>query len=122
MELTPNDLQAILTFTITLARKAGEVILQGSEAIQQAGSNVDEKKNSVDLVTEYDVKVEELVKKQIAETYPDFKLCVSSLQPPVPIKLSNYSVGEESYAAGSRNPLTDDPTFCVDPIGACLRL
>ncbi|KAK7464430.1 hypothetical protein VKT23_006597 [Stygiomarasmius scandens] len=99
MELTPNDLQAILTFTITLARKAGEVILQGSEAIQQAGSNVDEKKNSVDLVTEYDVKVEELVKKQIAETYPDFKF-----------------VGEESYAAGSRNPLTDDPTFCVDPI------
>ncbi|KAF5345132.1 hypothetical protein D9758_009679 [Tetrapyrgos nigripes] len=99
-ELNDNDLQAILTFTISLARKAGDLILQGSEAIQQSGSNVDEKKNSVDLVTEYDVKVEELVKKEIAATYPDFKF-----------------IGEESYAAGSRNPLTDDPTFCVDPIG-----
>lgn len=28
-----------------------------------------------------------------------------------------YSIGEESYAAGSRPPLTDAPTFCVDPIG-----
>jgi len=27
------------------------------------------------------------------------------------------SIGEESYSAGSRPPLTDDPTFCVDPIG-----
>jgi myo-inositol-1(or 4)-monophosphatase len=28
------------------------------------------------------------------------------------------SIGEESYAAGNREPLTDEPTFCVDPIGA----
>jgi hypothetical protein len=28
-----------------------------------------------------------------------------------------YSIGEESYAAGSREPITDDPTYCVDPIG-----
>ncbi len=27
------------------------------------------------------------------------------------------SIGEESYAAGSRPEWTDDPTFCVDPIG-----
>ena len=27
------------------------------------------------------------------------------------------SIGEESYSAGSRPPLTDEPTFCVDPIG-----
>lgn len=26
------------------------------------------------------------------------------------------SVGEESWSAGQRDPLTDDPTFCVDPI------
>ena len=43
------------------------------EAILASG-NVDEKKNSVDLVTEYDVKVEELVKKEIAGKYPDFEL------------------------------------------------
>lgn len=28
------------------------------------------------------------------------------------------SIGEESYSAGYRPSLTDEPTFCVDPIGA----
>ena len=70
------DLQSILDFTIHLAYEAGDIILAGSEAIQSAGSSVDEKKNSVDLVTEYDVKVEELVKKRIAEKYPSYHLLV----------------------------------------------
>ncbi|KAF9041174.1 hypothetical protein BDP27DRAFT_1347378 [Rhodocollybia butyracea] len=98
-ELSANDLKLILDFTVEVARKAGELITEGSEAIQLAGSNVDEKKNSVDLVTEYDVRVEELVKKEIFAIFPDFKF-----------------IGEESYAAGSRDSLTDEPTFCVDPI------
>lgn len=115
-ELSANDLKIILDFTVNLARKAGELIIEGSEAIQLAGSNVDEKKNSVDLVTEYDVRVEELVKKEIAATYPDFKLCVwfSSVNC---LLIVLFSIGEESYAAGSRSPLTDVPTYCVDPIG-----
>ena len=29
----------------------------------------------------------------------------------------SYSIGEESYSSGTRPPLTDTPTFCVDPIG-----
>lgn len=29
----------------------------------------------------------------------------------------DVSIGEESYASGVRAELTDDPTFCVDPIG-----
>ncbi|KAJ7070713.1 hypothetical protein C8F01DRAFT_391592 [Mycena amicta] len=97
------DLEVILDFTTTLARKAGALILEGSEAIQSAAaaaSSVNEKKNSVDLVTQYDVGVEELVKKELAEKYPSFKF-----------------IGEESYSAGHRPPLTDEPTFCVDPIG-----
>ena len=73
-ELTSSDLKNILEFTVDLAQEAGKIILEGSVAIQNAGSNVDEKKNSVDLVTEYDVKVEELVKKKISEKYPEFKL------------------------------------------------
>ncbi|KZT02238.1 uncharacterized protein LAESUDRAFT_730424 [Laetiporus sulphureus 93-53] len=97
-ELSATDLQPILQFTISLARSAGEIILQGSQAILSSG-NVDEKKNSVDLVTEYDVKVEELVKRELGEKYPNFKF-----------------IGEESYAAGARPPLTDEATFCVDPI------
>ncbi|RDB29226.1 Protein qutG [Hypsizygus marmoreus] len=99
-ELTPSDLQSILKFTVDLARTSGRLILEGSEAIQAASeSDVNEKKNSVDLVTEYDVRVEELVKKEIKAQYPAFKF-----------------IGEESYAAGSRPALTDEPTFCVDPI------
>lgn len=27
------------------------------------------------------------------------------------------SIGEESYAGGERPALSDEPTFCVDPIG-----
>ena len=70
------DLEAILDFTVSLAKTAGQLILKGSEAIQSTGSDVNEKKNSVDLVTEYDVRVEELVKKEIGAKYPAFKLCV----------------------------------------------
>nr|GAT57409.1 predicted protein [Mycena chlorophos] len=94
------DLPSILEFTIALARKAGDLILAGSEAIQNVeASNVNEKKNSVDLVTEYDVRVEELVSKELSNKYPTFQF-----------------IGEESYSAGHRPPLTDEPTFCVDPI------
>lgn len=73
IELTSNDLQEILTFTTALARQAGDLILRGSEAILASG-DVDEKKNSVDLVTEYDVKVEELVKSELNRKYPEFQL------------------------------------------------
>ncbi|ETW79754.1 hypothetical protein HETIRDRAFT_63751 [Heterobasidion irregulare TC 32-1] len=98
--LTPSDLRDILAFTVNLARTAGKLILEGSHAIQNASaSDIGEKKNSVDLVTEYDVKVEELVKNEIAKAYPNFKF-----------------IGEESYSSGARPPLTDEPTFCVDPI------
>ncbi|KAK7063936.1 inositol-1-monophosphatase [Favolaschia claudopus] len=95
------DFENILQFTVALARSAGDLIMEGSEAISSAtaAKDVNEKKNSVDLVTEYDVRVEELVKKEIATKYPNFQF-----------------IGEESYSAGSRSPLTDEPTFCVDPI------
>ncbi|KAF8492820.1 inositol monophosphatase [Russula emetica] len=99
--LTPTELQEILGFTTDLARKAGALILEGSHAIQRASGpgSVGEKKNAVDLVTEYDVKVEELVRNDIARAYPRF-----------------HFVGEESYSSGTRPPLTDSPTFFVDPI------
>jgi len=97
-ELSQKDLDEILTFTIALARQAGAVILEGSKAILQS-HDVSEKKNAVDLVTEYDVRVEELVRGEIEKAYPSFAF-----------------IGEESYAAGKRPELTDAPTYCVDPI------
>ena len=71
--LSQAELNAILDFTIALARKAGALILEGSEAIRASGA-MDEKKNSVDLVTEYDVRVEELVKSKLSAKFPTFKL------------------------------------------------
>jgi hypothetical protein len=38
------------------------------------------------------------------------------------LELVPCSIGEESYSAGSRPPLTDEATFCVDPIGALISL
>ena len=72
-QLAQTELQSILEFTVGLAREAGELILEGSAAIRASGA-VDEKKNSVDLVTEYDVRVEELVKGKLSAKYPTFKL------------------------------------------------
>ncbi|PPQ73459.1 hypothetical protein CVT24_007550 [Panaeolus cyanescens] len=101
IKLTENDLQSILSFSVELARTSGALILEGSAAIQSTSSQSDisEKNNSVDLVTEYDVRVEDLVKKSIKEKYPLFNF-----------------IGEESYSSGNRPPLTEEPTFCVDPI------
>ena len=73
--LTENDLKEVLEFSIKLARKAGELILEGSDAIsRQPAEAVEEKKNSVDLVTQYDKAVEDLVKKETKAKYPDFGL------------------------------------------------
>ena len=100
IELSDADLQSILEFTSALARKAGELILEGSDAIAASGS-VDEKKNSVDLVTEYDVRVEELVKDEISKVYPGFQLCVRA-----------FDVGgtiTDTTAASERSPILSEP-------------
>ncbi|KAG8875495.1 hypothetical protein FRB98_007795 [Tulasnella sp. 332] len=101
-ELSQKQLEAILEFSIDIAKQAGALILEGSQVIRQhlgGVSTVDEKKNSVDLVTEYDVRVEDLVRSKISSDYPTF--CF---------------IGEESFSQGIRPELTDNPTFCVDPI------
>ncbi|KAH8119751.1 hypothetical protein DFH11DRAFT_1739083 [Phellopilus nigrolimitatus] len=99
--LTSENLKEILGFSIKLAREAGKLILEGSDAIlRSAAEAVEEKKNSVDLVTQYDKGVEELVKKELSHAYPAFSF-----------------IGEEETAALGKLPeLTDGPTFCVDPI------
>lgn len=99
-ELTKTQLQQILKFATSLAREAGALILTGSTALHaNSAATSDEKKNSVDLVTEYDVAVEKLVQEKLKAEYPSFGF-----------------IGEESYSAGIRPEITDVPTFCVDPI------
>ena len=58
MQLTVEELEEIQNFTIKLARQAGELILEGSRAILSSPQGVSEKKNSVDLVTEWDLRVQ----------------------------------------------------------------
>ncbi|KAH0837881.1 myo-inositol-monophosphatase [Lanmaoa asiatica] len=75
------ELRSILAFTVNLARTAGTLILEGSQAIHTT------------------VAVENLVMGEIKKAYPAFKF-----------------IGEESFSTGTRPELTDEPTFCVDPI------
>ncbi|KAG9016788.1 hypothetical protein FRB90_002165, partial [Tulasnella sp. 427] len=72
--LSESEQESLLEFSIQLARKAGAVILEGSKAIRQelGSSGIDSKKNSVDLVTEWDVKVEEIVQNAVREKFPNF--------------------------------------------------
>jgi myo-inositol-1(or 4)-monophosphatase len=73
--LSPAELREVLEFTTEPARKAGALMLEGSHAIQRGGAGgVGEKKNAVDLVTEYDVKVEDLVRGEIARACSHFQL------------------------------------------------
>jgi myo-inositol-1(or 4)-monophosphatase len=84
-DLSVDDLRGVLEFSVALARKAGQLILEGSRAIQAASADaVDEKKNSVDLVTEYDKSVEELVKNEVGRAYADFQLCAARCVCPGP--------------------------------------
>lgn len=53
----------------------------------------------MDLVTETDQAVEEMVKKTISKKYPEHKF-----------------IGEETYSAGQESILDDEPTWIVDPI------
>lgn len=76
-ELTPQDFKSLLEFSKNLARSAGALIREGAKAIQHnkdQSANVDEKKNSVDLVTQWDVRVEEHVKSEIQKAWPEFGL------------------------------------------------
>ncbi|KAL4955462.1 hypothetical protein BDW69DRAFT_118062 [Aspergillus filifer] len=87
------DLDEICDTLIVLAFKAGEVITGALPQTDSASS----KKNSADLVTDYDRAVEEMISQSLKEKYPDFLFH-----------------GEETY--DPLRPLTDAPTFIIDPI------
>ncbi|XP_022604478.1 inositol monophosphatase 1-like [Seriola dumerili] len=80
---------------LEVTKKAGEMI---REALQKDIA-VMQKSSPVDLVTETDQKVEQLIISSIKEKYP-----------------THSFIGEESVAAGAPSVLTDDPTWIIDPI------
>ncbi|KAK3808391.1 MAG: myo inositol monophosphatase [Benniella sp.] len=101
MSYTTEELETYLDFAIRLAKLAGPVILEGfnSRFSPERSALLVKKGNTADLVTEWDQKVEKLVRAKIAE------------------EMKGHSfIGEETVAAGEECGLTDVPTWIVDPI------
>jgi myo-inositol-1(or 4)-monophosphatase len=73
------NIEEVLDFAIDLSKKAGKMIVEGSEKrfkAQDAGEfDIDNiiKKNTADLVTEVDQNTEKLVKDAISQQYPNHK-------------------------------------------------
>lgn len=87
--------QECMDHGVEVTKRAGKMIreaLLGDVAVMQ-------KSSPVDLVTETDQKVEQLIISSIKEKFP-----------------SHSFIGEESVAAGAPSVLTDDPTWIIDPI------
>ncbi|KAI1888973.1 hypothetical protein AGOR_G00174280 [Albula goreensis] len=91
--------QECMDVAVQIARSAGQVV---REAVKQE-KRISTKSTPVDLVTEADHLVEELIISTLREKFP-----------------SHRFIGEESSAAGERCVLTDSPTWIIDPIdGTC---
>ncbi|XP_068200081.1 inositol monophosphatase 1-like [Antennarius striatus] len=90
-----DEWQECMDHCVEVAKEAGKMI---REALQKDIS-IMEKSSPVDLVTETDRKVEQLIISSIKEKYPTHSV-----------------IGEESVAAGASSVLTDDPTWIIDPI------
>ncbi|XP_053198377.1 inositol monophosphatase 2 [Scomber japonicus] len=87
--------QECMDHCVEVTKRAGEMI---REALKKDIA-VMEKSSPVDLVTETDQKVEQLIISSIKEKYP-----------------THSFIGEESVAAGAPSVLTDNPTWIIDPI------
>ncbi|RDW27415.1 hypothetical protein B0I72DRAFT_94981 [Yarrowia lipolytica] len=88
------DLTHIESVLTDVALKAGAIIKE------KTGTAVfEDKKNAVDLVTETDKAVEDMIREKLSTAFPDFKF-----------------MGEESFSGGDNAALSDAPTFIVDPI------
>ncbi|KAE8157441.1 hypothetical protein BDV40DRAFT_49681 [Aspergillus tamarii] len=83
---------------IEIAYKAGEIIMGALPTADRVGS----KKNSADLVTQYDRAVEEMISTTLKDKYPDYQFH-----------------GEETYDPS--HPLTTAPTFVIDPIDGTIN-
>ncbi|XP_053970962.1 inositol monophosphatase 1-like [Hylaeus anthracinus] len=94
--------------------KIDEYYLTVLRLVKEAGSIVREKINQpkdpmiksceVDLVTEWDQKVEKLLVEGISSKYADHKF-----------------IGEEESSLGKKIELTDEPTWIIDPIDGTMN-
>ncbi|KAJ3594498.1 hypothetical protein NHX12_003805 [Muraenolepis orangiensis] len=87
--------QDAMDHAVAVARRAGTLV---RDAVQK-DMKVMLKSSSVDLVTQTDQKVENLIIQSVTEKFP-----------------THCFIGEESVAAGEACLLTDQPTWIVDPV------
>ncbi|KAI1874866.1 uncharacterized protein JN550_002295 [Neoarthrinium moseri] len=87
------NLQEIHDALVSIAHEAGRMILSANPTDIDQGTKL----NSVDIVTETDKAVEDLVSSKLRALYPTFAF-----------------MGEETYKPG--NKIGPEPTFVVDPI------
>jgi len=90
MPLDAHELDAARETALTIAREAGALLLEG----WRTGAAHVEKKGVIDLVTEYDVRSEELIRRRLGDAFPDHAI-----------------VGEEKDATGA-----GELVWYVDPI------
>lgn len=82
--------QALLEFASHLAKQAGDIMIKEQESLTL------DYKESVELVTQADVKVDQFLHKRILETYPDHQI-----------------ISEETTPKWK---LTHEPVWIIDPI------
>ncbi|KAM9701262.1 LOW QUALITY PROTEIN: inositol monophosphatase 1-like [Menidia menidia] len=87
--------QSAMDHAVAVARKAGEVV-RGALADSRT---VMTKSCAVDLVTQTDQQVEQLIIQSVKEKFPTHRF-----------------IGEESVAAGEPCVLSEEPTWIIDPI------
>jgi len=87
-------------FVVKLAKEGGQLV---RERIWSQ-KTVDCKSCDIDLVTETDRQVEELIISNLKSKFPDHRF-----------------IGEESTATGIKCEFTDDPTWIIDPVDGTLN-
>ncbi|CAG5896135.1 unnamed protein product [Menidia menidia] len=117
--------QECMDLCVEVTKRAGKMI---REALQKDIA-VMQKSSPVDLVTETDQKVEQLIISSIKEKYPthrypaslgrssaSFYVILVVPEKELWSKNAIFFIGEESVAAGAPSVLTDNPTWIIDPI------
>ncbi|XP_043261586.1 inositol monophosphatase 1-like [Colletes gigas] len=95
-----SDNENYYSVVLSLVKEAGSII---REKINQP-KNAMEKSCEVDLVTEWDQKVEKLLVDGISSKFPDHKF-----------------IGEEESSLGKKIELTEAPTWIIDPIDGTMN-
>ncbi|XP_054620750.1 inositol monophosphatase 1-like isoform X2 [Dunckerocampus dactyliophorus] len=117
-----DDWSHCLTFGLSMAKQASQLVLAAFEQQKEVKC----KSSAADLVTQSDMKVENLLKSAIANKYPDHRFCLIIFYLIILLSLwmsheskSTFDprfIGEESVGTGEDVELTDHPTWLIDPI------